>query len=223
MSIFSKSYWKQAAAPFSDIRWLCMAAVFIALRVAVDAVSIQLGPDLYISVSFLSTALGSSLYGPLMGLACGAITDTISALLFPKGAYFFPFIFVEMVGGFLFGLFLWRQKTTPTRVILSKLSVTFFCNILLNTGVLYWMYAWLGNPKTSLLFALPRLIKNLVLFPAECVLMILLFNALLPGLQRMGLTFGRQDVDLHLRWYHYLLMAAMLPLAAVLIYLYYAI
>ncbi len=221
-SLSSSAYWKDSARQFTDLRMLVMAAMFCALRVAVDAVDIRLGPDLYIGVSFLVTALGAYIYGPLMGLACGAITDTISALLFPKGAYFFPFIFIEMLGGFLFGLFLWRQRVTPTRLILSKLSVTVLCNVVLNSAVLIWMYAWMGNPKTSLVFMVPRLIKNVVLFPAECVLLALLFNALLPALQQLKFTRVVMGQPIKLQWFHYVLMAIMIPVAAVGIWAYYA-
>lgn len=221
-SLSSSAYWKDSARQFTDLRMLVMAAMFCALRVAVDAVDIRLGPDLYIGVSFLVTALGAYIYGPLMGLACGAITDTISALLFPKGAYFFPFIFIEMLGGFLFGLFLWRQRVTPTRLILSKLSVTVLCNVVLNSAVLIWMHAWMGNPKTSLVFMVPRLIKNVVLFPAECVLLALLFNALLPALQQLKFTRVVMGQPIKLQWFHYVLMVIMIPVAAVGIWAYYA-
>lgn len=220
-SILTATYWKKAVMVFADLRMVCLASVFIALRVAVDAISIPLGPDLYISVSFLVTALGAYLYGPVMGVACGAITDTISALLFPKGAYFFPFIFVEMLGGFLFGLFLWRRPTTPTRLICSKFSVTLLCNIIINSAALIWMYAWLGNPKTSLLFMIPRLIKNIALFPAECVLLALLFNAVLPALQQLKFTRVIIGEPIKLKWFHYVIMVAMIPLAALGIWAYY--
>ena len=220
-SVFSRTYWQTAASVFTDLRMLVIAAVFCAMRVAVDAISIHFGPDLYVTVSYLVTALGAYLYGPLMGLACGAITDTISATLFPKGGYFFPFIFIEMLGGFLFGLFLWRKKPTATNLIFSKLSVTVLCNVILNSVVLLWMYAWMGNPKTSLVFLVPRLIKNVALFPAECVLLALLFNALLPALQQLKFTRVVIGEPIRLKWYHYGIMAAMIPLAALGIWAYY--
>ena len=40
------------------------------------------------------------------------VSDTLGALLFPTGAYFFPFIFVEMLGSFLFAVSLYRTKIT---------------------------------------------------------------------------------------------------------------
>lgn len=221
ISVFSLAYWREAATQFCDLRMLCVAAMFIALRVAVDAVDIRLGPDLYIGVSFLVTALGAYIYGPVMGVVCGAATDTISALMFPKGSYFFPFIFIEMLGGFLFGLFLWRRKPTATRLICSKLSVTVLCNMILNSAVLLWMYAWMGNPKTSLAFMIPRLIKNVVLFPAECVLLAILFNAVLPALQHLKFTRAVIGEPVKLHWFHYVLMGAMIPVAIAGVCIYY--
>lgn len=219
--IASAAYWREAAKPFRNIRTLCLAAVFIALRVAVKLLTVPVGADLHIAVDFLVNALGSSIYGPLMGLACGAVTDTISAVCFPVGPYFFPYIFVEMTGSFLFGLFLWNRDITANRLILSKFSVTVICNMVMNSLVLLWMYAWLGNSKSAMAIFIPRIVKNIALFPVECFLLIAFFAAVSPGLKRLGiyraeaarqLTFKRQQV---------LLLLILLLVAVLAVALYY--
>jgi ECF transporter S component (folate family) len=198
---------------FLDLRMLCLAAVFVALRVAVKLLTLPMGPDLHIAVDFLVNALGSAIYGPLMGLACGALTDTISAVCFPVGGYFFPFIFVEMTGSFLFGLFLWDRKITANRLILSKFAITFVCNIVMNTGVLLWMYAWLGNSKSAKALFVPRAVKNLALFPAECFLLIAFFAALLPAVKRLGIYKQPIADNLKMQKKQWILLLTLLILA----------
>ena len=148
-----------------------------------------------------------------MGLACGAITDTISAVCFPVGGYFFPFIFVEMAGSFLFGLFLWQREITANRLILSKFTVSFICNILMNTGVLLWMYAWLGSRASAKALFLPRAVKNIALFPAECFLLIAFFAALLPAMKRLGIYPYPISKQLKMEKKQWILLVILLVLA----------
>ena len=60
------------------------------------------------------------LYGPIMALLGGLISDTIGAVLFPSGPYFFPYALIEMSSGFIFALFLYRAKLTEFRIILAR-------------------------------------------------------------------------------------------------------
>ena len=67
------------------------AAVIIAMRIAVKAVKIVIIPGaLNFGFDFIVNSAGSMIYGPLVGLLVGAVSDTIGAVLFPTGAYFFP-------------------------------------------------------------------------------------------------------------------------------------
>lgn len=85
---FSHAYFKEAAKVFKDARKLAFAAVICALRVAVKSLSLQIAPGVYLSFDCYVNALGSLVYGPLMALCVGAVSDTIGGVMFPKGAYF---------------------------------------------------------------------------------------------------------------------------------------
>jgi len=212
---FSRAYWRTAAAELRSTRMLSLAALVIALRVALKSVVIPVGESLYISVAFLPNALGSMVYGPVVALIGGAASDVMGALLFPKGPFFPPFTLVEMLGSLLFALFLYRAPLKFWRIALSKLSVNLFCNILLTPLFLAWMYG-----RAVVFTSLPRIAKNVLLFPLEALLLTLFLGAMLPVLRRLSLTpSGQTAVKLSAR--QYLLLAALFVLSAAAVLAYY--
>lgn len=183
---FSREYWRCAAGEFKKTNVIAFAAIIIALRVVMKLVYIPVTETVNIYFGYLFNALGSMIYGPLVALGVGAITDTLGYLVAPNGAYFFPYIFVEMLGSFIFALFLYRAKLSETRVILSKFSVSFFCNVVLNSVITAIYYAlYLG--KNYKIFNVVRIAKNLVFFPVESLLIILFLSAMIPALCSIGL------------------------------------
>lgn len=186
---FSAAYWRDAAAELKNVRMLVFAALMIALRVALKGVRIPLpAPDLYINVAFFANAFGAMVFGPVMAALAACVSDTLGCLLFPTGAYFFPFIFVEIAGSVIFALFLYRAEVTPTRVILSRFCICFFVNIVLNAPIMWWYYK-LVLGKSYVLFQLPQILKNLFLFPLESVVLTLFLEAMIPVAYRLGLVY----------------------------------
>ncbi len=183
-----KEYWQDAAKNITNTKMLVYAALICALRIAIKALKIPVLPG-KLSISFDSyvNALGSLVYGPVVGLIVGAVSDTIGAIFFPTGAYFFPFIFVEMSSSFIFGLFLWKRKITVPRVVLAKFIVNLFCNIFLTSLCMKWMYAYFATDKTYSLINLVRIVKNLILFPLEGILICCVLHAFIPALAQLKL------------------------------------
>lgn len=185
----AKEYWTEAAKNFTRTKMLVYAALICALRIVIKALKIPVLPgNLNISFDAYINALGSLVYGPLVGLVVGAVSDTIGAILFPSGTYFFPFIFVEMSSSFIFGLFLWKRKITVPRVILAKFAVSFFCNIILTSLVMKWFYAYLELKKAYPFINAVRIVKNLIMFPIEGILICFILNAFMPVLKQLKLT-----------------------------------
>ena len=182
---FSKEYWKQAASELKNTKTLIFAALMIALRIALKSVSIYIAADLRISIEFLVNALGAMVFGPVVAIAGAAVSDTLGALLFPSGPYFFPFIFTEIAGSMVFALFFYRTRISVTKVILSRFCTNFFVNIVLQTPIMALYYQMMLG-KTYKILNLPRMIKNLVLFPIESLLLVLFLRALIPSLKSLG-------------------------------------
>lgn len=189
---FSKAYWRDAAAELRDTRMLVFAALMIALRVALKSLGIPIAADLKINIAFFVNAFGAMVFGPVVAILAAAISDTLGCLLFPSGAYFFPFIFIEIAGSLIFALFLYRARVTATRVILSRFCIDFFVNIVMNTPIM-WVYYKMVLGKSYTIFQLPRIIKNLALFPLESVLLILFLTVMIPLGRRFGLLYDKGE------------------------------
>ena len=182
---FSQAYWRQALSEFRSTRVLLFAALMIALRVALKSLSIPIAPTLRINVAFFINAFGAMVFGPVVALAAAAVSDTLGCLLFPSGPYFFPFIFIEMAGSLIFALFLYRTEVTVLRVTLSRLCIDFFVNIVLNTPVM-WLYYQMVLGRNYVLFDAMRVVKNLVMFPIESVLLVIFLRAVIPPARHLG-------------------------------------
>ncbi len=216
---FSAAYWRLAAGELRSVRMLVLAAMLTALRIAVKSLRIPVGPDLNITFGFLVNAAGSMIYGPVVAILASAVSDTVGAVLFPTGTYFFPFIFEEIAGGLLFALFYYRARLSAARVLLGRFAVTVVCNLLLNPLFLTWYYALiLGRSYTFLTW--PRLAKNIALFPIQTVALVLVFDLLLPVTDRMGLTFSG-GAKLKITKQNAAALIALTLLAAALVVAYY--
>ncbi len=218
---FSAAYWKDAASQLFDVRILCAAAILIAMRVALKSVWIPVGPELNITIGFFVHALGASIFGPVVAIVPAAISDTLGCILFPQGTYFFPFIFVEIAGSLIFALFLWRAKLSATRIILSRFAVVAVCNFILNPSIMIWYYAWLNNGGTYAFITMPRVIKNLALFPAEALLLVIFLGAMIPVLINLHLIPKAQSGDMVIAKKHIILLAVLFVIAVVIVLGYY--
>ena len=189
---FSKAYWIQAAKEFIRLDVLIFAALMIALRVALKSISIPIAANLRINVAFFINAFGAMVFGPVVAIAAAAVSDTLGCLLFPSGPYFFPFIFIEIAGSLIFALFLYRTEVTALRVTLSRFCIDFFVNIVLNTPIM-WLYYQMVMGKTYKIFDALRIVKNLVMFPLEAVLLVLFLRVVIPPAQKLGFVYSGVD------------------------------
>ncbi len=213
-SPFSRAYWQSASKDLKNTKMLVLAALLVAIRVAVKSVRIPIMEDLYIAIGFLPNALGSMLYGPYVAILTGVISDTLGALLFPVGAYFPPFMLVEISASLLFALFLYRAPLRLWRIAMSKFSVNLLCNIILTPLFLAWM-----SGKAAILTSLPRIVKNVLLFPLETLLLVVFLGAMLPILKNLDLT-PKEQTTVKLSARHYMMLAALFMVSAVAVFAY---
>lgn len=216
---FSAAYWREAAAQLTDIRIICIAAILIAVRVALKEIKIPIGENLNITVGFFVNALGAMIFGPVVAVVAAAASDTLGCALAGFADYFFPFIFVEIAGSLIFALFLWRSSLTETRIILSRFFVSLVCNFIMNPIIMNWYYAWINNGKSYEFVTLPRIIKNLALFPAEAFLLVLFLGVMTPALLKLKLVPKNQK-ELVMTRSNYILLGGLFIVAVVFVLLY---
>lgn len=223
--IWSRAYWREAAAQLRSVNMLAIAALIVALRVAVKFLKIPLAAGLSVSLDCYVNSLGSLVYGPLMGLLVGAVSDTVGCALQGFAGYFFPFILTEILSSFIFGLFFWRRPLGAGRALAAKFTVNLVCNIILTSLLMKWYYyLYFGVEKAEAynLINMVRIVKNLVLFPVEAVLITIILSALLPALRATHLVPATQKrVTLTKR--HILLVVALslLSVGLVLFYVFF--
>ncbi len=220
-SVFSAAYWRDAAANLKNTRMLALAAMIVALRAVCKMLEIPLAPGLNINVAGLFNSVGAMVYGPVVGVVGAMVSDPLGYLLHPDGPYFLPFMLVDMSSSFIFGLLFWRRRLTVSRTMTAKFAVNMVSNIVLTSVIMKWYYlVYYGVEKAQAynLINLTRIVKNLVMFPIEAILIAVVLGALSPALYRLRLL--PEKPNLRLKAGHYILLAALTLLAVALVVFY---
>lgn len=181
---FCREYWKLAFAELKDTKMIAFAALILALRIVVKPLSIPIAGDLREGIGFIINAFGSMVYGPVVALLSGALSDTLGFLVFPDGVYFPAYMLIEMAGSFVFALFLYRADITLPRLLLCRFTICLFVNVLLAYPVHVWYYQVALGKEYSI--AMIRVVKNIALFPIETVILTVVFRALVPPFSKLG-------------------------------------
>lgn len=219
MTFFSK--FKQSAEELKGLRGLICIVVtglLIALDLALKiAAPLRVSDELKINFAFIAVAAIGMLYGPTVaGLAC-VVTDVLGYFIAPTGGGFSPlFTLVEVSGGVLYGLFLYRMNpvkpdlsgakaffksiasnwSSTLRIVLAKLSVAVVCNLFMTPlfiTITKSAEAGVFNSKvfwTGFLTRVgTRLIKNAIEVPVHSLILLL---ALFPILAAYNSVFKKQ-------------------------------
>lgn len=172
--------WKQSAQEFKRVHTITGVALLLALGVIADFFfSIQVTPTLKFGFGYLVTALLGMLYGPVTAGIAGGIGDIIEFIIKPSGVFFFGFTLNAILGGMLYGFCFYKYKVTIWRCIIAKTCANVFINILLNT---YWMSILMGKGFFALIG--PRIAKNLILLPAEIIILYIVTTQIARVLRR---------------------------------------
>lgn len=179
---FSRAYWCSAQASMKRLNMLVFAALMVAMARALSLIpSIPIGQT-KLSFGFLARALCALVGGPILGVAYGFAEDILGFILKPSGDFFFGYTLSTMAGVLVYALCFYRAKITVWRIVLANLLVNVFVNAVMGSvwttimrGGAYW--GWFSF----------SLVKNMVTIIPKSILLYILFQALLPILQRMGL------------------------------------
>ena len=191
---FSGEYWRLAFSEMKNPRTLVFAALILALRIAAKPLSIHIAGDLTEGIGFIINAFGSMIYGPVVALLSGALSDSLGFLVFPSGVYFPAYMITEMAGSFVFALFLYRAELSIPRLILCRFCICFFVNVLLAYPIHVWYYSVALGKDYNIAWI--RIVKNIALFPIETVILAVVFKSLVPPFRKLGyLAAGTDHLD----------------------------
>lgn len=156
---------------------LVICGFLLALMLVIGSFSIHLGPSVRLSFSVIPKVISAFLFGPIPAGIIGGLADILGHYMHPKGSYFPGFSFDAILGGIIYGMFLYKKvyKTNYLvgRVILSSIIVSIITSMILGT---LWLSILYGK---SFIGILPlRIIKEVITTPIECFLIIPLLNVL---------------------------------------------
>lgn len=178
----SPAYWRDANQAMSCLKLLVFAALMVAVT---RALSLIPGIPIWhtkLTWGFLARSVCAMVCGPVLGLAFGFVEDILGFVLQPTGDFFPGYTLSTMAGVLVYALFFFRRRITVLNLFLANLVVNVAVNALMGSvwstmvrGGVYW--GWF----------LPSLGKNLLTLLPKTLVLYVLFQALLPILQRMNL------------------------------------
>ena len=188
-SPFYKGYWKGSLGFVKDVRKITITAMLFALMLVSKLLVLPSGfANLGLSFGFIFFSLITALFGPIAGLVIGFFSDTIGFFLFDTSGtgFFIGYVIQAMFTGFIYGLFLYKSKISFPRILLMRLVIGIFSNVIIG-GISWGIVAGYNMTQTlyyMLLFSLP---KNLIYLIPQSLLLFAVFKLLMPVLSRFGL------------------------------------
>lgn len=174
------SSYKNSAQELKNVRSLVLTAMLIGLAMILGAYAFMLTPTIKISFSFLANEVTALLFGPVMGGIMGGTADILKYMINPAGGAYFPgFTLNGIVGGMIFGIFLYRKPLKLSRIIGAKVTACIIVNMLMTTT---WLHIMLGTPWLVLFSG--RLLKQIIMVPIEILMFWTVATALTKVLAR---------------------------------------
>ena len=195
LPVFSHRYWSAAFSELHNLRSLIFAALIVALSIVISSFFIPVADNLRIYFKFLVTAVGASVYGPVVAILVGIASDTLGFFIHPSGAYFPGYLLSEVLGNLVFALLLYRKRISILRLFIARGFINLFINVGLGSlwsAVLY--------SKGFLYYAATSIVKNSILLIPEVILLTLLFALLVPIFSRMNVIPPQKSGHRFLPW-----------------------
>ena len=192
---------KRSASELKNLRTLCVTAILIGLNLVLKFfLNLQLTEELKISFAFVSVAAIGMLYGPTVGALACVVTDIAGFLIKPSGTFSPLFTLVEVMGGVIYGSFLygfnpvkpdfespkgfwrsiWENRIAALRVIFAKVTVAVVCNLIMTPLFLTIQKQFEAGDFTPAVFWAgfftrvgTRLVKNGIEIPVHILILML--------------------------------------------------
>lgn len=141
--------------------------LMIALSVVLSTFDIWITPSFKLfSLLYLPGVIVSVLYGPIIGMAFGFISDFATYIIKPMGPYFMGYALSAMVANLIYGIFIYNRKISLIRVVIARALVVLIVTLGLNA---IWMQMMYGQTAGQF-YTGTRLIRNLIQFPIDVLL-----------------------------------------------------
>ena len=169
LALISESYHE-----FKNVSTITCCAMFGAMSIVLGSfATIRVTPNLKIGFGSLPNELVDYLFGPVVGTLFGGGMDIVKFMLKPDGGFMPGLTFNAMLAAFIYGMFLYKRPLSLKRMLAAKFIVAMLCNVILGT---YWLSLLNGKGYLAILPA--RFIKNIIQWPVDSLLFIMVAKAL---------------------------------------------
>ena len=166
------NYIKNPLKDLKQTKALTLCSMLIALSVISSFLSFYLTTAIKFSFYFVFIAVIAMKFGPLIAAFCAAMTDIIQFIAKPVGPYQPLLTLSCALTGIIFGVFLYKNKKSLWRIIVSKLCISLLISSVLDSYFIAILYG-----KVFKEFLVTRTIKNIVTLPLEILLLYLVILA----------------------------------------------
>ena len=150
-----------------DAHMIAVMGLLIALMVVLSQILGFETAYLKLTFTFVPELILGMLFGPFWTAVGASVADIAGMILFPKSAYFFGFTINAFVGGLIYGYFFYRLEVTWKRAATVVLLNTLLITLILTP---IWLAMMLNIPLTSWAIWSARLMKAVIMFPIQTVL-----------------------------------------------------
>ncbi|MBQ7521331.1 MAG: folate family ECF transporter S component [Clostridia bacterium] len=166
----------------SPVQKLTFGAIFLALRVVLGFLEINIGDSYRITFSPIPITLCAYMLGAVFGGMTGMLGDIITLIIHPTGGINFGILFAKTLWGVLMGILLHKKQISWFRVIFANIICITVCNLCITTYSLCYVH---GYPLQAILPV--RLITNavfVVLYPVATYYLMILCDRLYHSYRR---------------------------------------
>ena len=147
-----------------NTKQLCIIAMLIAISFILGTYSLRIGVGIKVSFKFLPVFLCSALFGPIFGGLCGALSDIVSYLVNPVGAFLWQYTVIEFLYGLSFGLFFYnRSGINFKNIIRLVICITLNTILLSSLANAYILKDLMGRSfYETLIYRIPSTTINMI-------------------------------------------------------------
>ena len=188
--IFSKEFYKASIKEFTNVKSIVLMSIFVALMTVIGGV-LSLNPfkiaNRTVSLIFIFWPLIGILFGPISGLSIAILVDVLQFFIFPTGyPFYLGYTLAEMLVVFISGLFFYKSNVTILKLIIFEFILDIGVHVGIESFFMNDIMSWhLGEAFNT--YVIGGFTKNIIMWPIEVVILVLILSALLPVFKQLKL------------------------------------
>lgn len=190
---FHKEYWKGSLSVFKDTKKMVTLAMLFALLLVSKLFSLPSGfGNLGIGLAYIFLAIIGLIYGPIVSLIIGVLSDILGYFITPQqGVFYLGYTIQACLASVTYAFCFYKTKLSFSKVLLSRLIVNLLLNVALGSLLQCRIFVLSGTTTNETFFAtfkayalLYSLPKNLIYLLPQSIVLYLILKGVVPILTR---------------------------------------